>query len=57
MEQSLSKHIVYKYGGRPRAEDSAFDDGGEMNFRTGDIISRHGISWKIGAVDEQRGAD
>jgi hypothetical protein len=57
MEQSLSKHIVYKYGGDPRSDDSAFDEHGDLNFRMGDTFSRHGISWKIGTVDEQRSED
>ena len=57
MQQSLSKHVVYKYCGQSISDDSDFDEHGDLNFRTGDTFSRHGISWKIGAVDEQWSKD
>ena len=57
MEQSLSKLVVYKYGDRSMSDDSDFDEHGDLNFRTGDIFLRHGMTWKIGAVDEQWSKD
>ena len=49
------KHIVYKYsGGDSRADEVAFDAHGEIAFSKGDIVTRHGMIWKVNAVDEEK---
>ena len=46
---------MYKYRGGARSDDVAFDAHGDMNFAEGDVVSRHGMTWKIDAVDEEKG--
>lgn len=44
------KHILYKYDdGHPDEMD--FDGQGLFNFVKGDIVSKHGITWRIDVVE------
>jgi hypothetical protein len=47
------KHIVYKYGG-DQSDEMDFDAHGLLTFTTGDIVSRHGTSWRIESVDREQ---
>jgi hypothetical protein len=49
------KHIVYKYDDG-LSDEMDFDARGLFNFEKGDIVSKHGMTWKVDAV-EQQGAD
>jgi hypothetical protein len=44
------KHIVYKYGSE-HSDEMAFDAHGSMILEKGNIVSRHGISWRIESVE------
>jgi hypothetical protein len=46
------KHIVYKYDG-DQSDEMDFDAHGMLTFTKGDILSRHGISWRIEAVEQE----
>jgi hypothetical protein len=50
------KYIVYKYGGG-LSDEMHFDAHDLLTFTKGDIISRHGMTWKIDAVDEEKSLD
>ena len=49
------KHIVYKYDDG-LSDEMDFDARGLFNFKKGDIVSKHGMTWKVDAV-EQQGVD
>jgi hypothetical protein len=46
------KHTVYKYGG-DQSDEMEFDSHGTLMFERGDIVSRHGATWKIESVEHQ----
>jgi hypothetical protein len=46
------KHIIYKYGGE-QSDETDFDAHGLLTFVQGDIVSRHGLPWKIEAVERE----
>jgi hypothetical protein len=47
------KHIVYKYDNDLKADEMDFDAHGSLAFTKGDILSRHGTSWKIESVEQE----
>jgi len=51
------KHIVYKYDDDPRSDEMDFDAHGSLTFTKGDILSRHGTSWKIESVEQELSSD
>lgn len=51
------KHIVYKYEHDQRSDEMDFDAHGSLIFTEGDIISRHGICWKIKSVEQEVSMD
>jgi hypothetical protein len=53
MNTGCMKHIVYKYNDDERSDELEFDRNGKLSLMTGDIISRHGISWRIESVMEE----
>jgi hypothetical protein len=50
------KYIVYKYSGG-QSDEMNFDAHDLLTFTMGDIISRHGMTWKIDAVDKEKSLD
>jgi hypothetical protein len=46
------KHVVYKYGG-DQSDEGDFDARGARTFTEGDIVSRHGTSWRIESVEQE----
>lgn len=46
------KHIVYKYNDG-HSDDVEFDSRGEQILERGDIVARHGVSWKVESVEHQ----
>lgn len=50
------KYIVYKYSGG-QSDEMGFDAHDLLTFTKGDIISRHGIAWKIESVEQELSTD
>ena len=50
------KHIVYKYDDST-PDEREFDSHGTHNFERGDIVSRHGASWKIDSIEYEDDAN
>lgn len=46
------KHIVYKFDDLT-PDEMEFDAHGSLTFTKGDIVSKHGASWKIESVEHQ----
>jgi hypothetical protein len=46
------KHIVYKYND-DRSDEMEFDARGSQILEQGDIVSRHGMSWKVESIEHQ----
>jgi hypothetical protein len=53
MSQRCSKYVVFIYTGERTPDETEFDPHGLLTFRAGDIISKHGVSWKIESVEPQ----
>jgi hypothetical protein len=46
------KHIVYKYDD-DHSDEVEFDSHGEQILERGDIVSRHGVGWKVASIERQ----
>jgi len=46
------KHIVYKYH-HDHSDEVEFDLRGVQILERGDIVSRHGASWKVESIEHQ----
>ena len=46
------KHIVYKYDD-DHSDEVEFDSRGSQILERGDIVSRHGMSWKVESIEYQ----
>lgn len=46
------KHIVYKYDD-DHPDEVEFDARGSQILERGDIVSRHGVSWKVESIEHQ----
>jgi len=46
------KHIVYKYDS-DQSDEMEFDSRGSQILEQGDIVSRHGMSWKVESIEYQ----
>ena len=57
MKTRCMKHVVYKYTDGQRSDELEFDRTGKLAFMTGDIISRHGISWRIESAKQEQISD
>ena len=44
------KHIVYKYND-DHSDEMEFDSRGSQILERGDIVSRHGVSWKVESIE------
>jgi hypothetical protein len=51
------KHLVYKYTDGQHSDEVEFDRSGKLAFMAGEIISRHGQSWRIESVKQEPGSD
>ena len=57
MKKGCFKHIVYRYSDDQNSDEVEFDGSGKLAFMTGDIISRHGKSWRIESVKQEPGSE
>jgi hypothetical protein len=46
------KHIVYKYND-DHSDEVEFDARGVQILERGDIVSRHGVSWKVESIEHR----
>ena len=53
VNQRCSKYVVFIYSGERIPDETDFDPHGSLTFKPGDIISRHGVSWKIESTEPQ----
>jgi hypothetical protein len=57
MATSCMKHIVFKYRDGQHCDEAEFDRSGNLAIVPGDIISRHGIAWRIESVKQEVGSE
>jgi hypothetical protein len=53
MNQRCSKYVVFIYSGERIPDETDFDQHGFLTFKAGDIISKHGVSWKTESAEPQ----
>jgi hypothetical protein len=57
MKTGCVKHVVYRYTDDQYSDELEFDRSGKLAFIPGDIISRHGTSWRIESVAQELSTD
>lgn len=49
-----AKHIVYRYNGDPKSEETVADWTGDLPLHTaGEIVERKGMRWKVVIVNDE----